>query len=251
MNILVFDTETTALDKPFCYDIGYVIYDTDEEEIVLTRHFIVEQVWHNLPLFESAYYKEKRPIYISLMRSKKATMSKWGYIMRVLARDIKLHEISDAYAFNSSFDDKVFAFNCDWYKCNNPLECVAIHDIWGYSSQFITNTKEYREYCEEHQFFNDSGNYKGSAEAVYRFISRKDDFDEAHMGLYDSIIECEILIECIKRGGELSHDYKVNKVLSRVQEKPFTIKINNKVLYTGQYIKKYVRDDKYYFTIRD
>ena len=29
MNILVFDTETISVDKPFCYNIGYAIYDTD------------------------------------------------------------------------------------------------------------------------------------------------------------------------------------------------------------------------------
>ena len=29
MNIMVFDTETVSVNKPFCYNIGYVIYNTD------------------------------------------------------------------------------------------------------------------------------------------------------------------------------------------------------------------------------
>ena len=59
MKILVLDTETTSLDKPFCYDFGGIIYDTETGEILEEKSWIIEQVWYNLPLFESAYYKEK------------------------------------------------------------------------------------------------------------------------------------------------------------------------------------------------
>lgn len=251
MNIVIFDTETTSLDKPFCYDLGYVIIDTETEEVKKQAHYVIEQTWHNLPLFESAYYKEKRPLYIGLMRSKKATMDKWGYVMRALYRDIKAYNITDAYAYNSDFDDKVFTFNCDWYRCNNPLEQIAIHDIWGYASQFVTNDFGYKLFCEEHEFFTDTGNYKGSAEIVYRYITGELDFIEAHMGLYDSLIEARILLHCFHFGAEMNHDYKVNKILSRPQEKPFTIKVNNEIIYEGEYIKKYVRKDVYNFTVRD
>ena len=84
MNIMVFDTETTDLNSPFCYDVGYLIANAETEEILVRRHYVVEQVWHNLPLFESAYYKDKRPQYVSLMRSRQAILDKWGYIMRQL-----------------------------------------------------------------------------------------------------------------------------------------------------------------------
>ena len=53
MNIVVFDTETTNLEKPFCYNIGYMIVDTDSKQVVLEREFVVEQVWHNPMLSES------------------------------------------------------------------------------------------------------------------------------------------------------------------------------------------------------
>ena len=111
MNILVFDTETTSLDKPFCYDVGWAVVDSTTGACLLERHYVIEQAWHNLPLFESAYYKEKRPLYVTLMRQHKAIMDKWGYVMRQLSRDLRQYEISDAYAYNSQFDDKVFTFN--------------------------------------------------------------------------------------------------------------------------------------------
>ena len=246
MSYLVFDTETTSLDRPFCYDLGYKIIKDDEE--VTRKHFVVEQVWHNLPLFESAYYKEKRPLYIQLMRSKKAVMDKWGYIMRAMYRDIKQYEVTDAYAYNSAFDDKVFTFNCDWFKCNNPLENIPIHDIWGYASEFITCAPEYKQFCENNELFTDSGNYSGSAENVYRFLMNDTDFNEEHMGAYDVDIETEILQYCLMNGAEEGADYKVVKILIRPQMKPYTIKINGQVVHQGMYCKKYVRNDTYNFT---
>lgn len=245
---MVLDTETTSLDKPFCYDIGYVILDMENYSIIKDCHYVVEQNWHNLPLFESAYYKEKRPLYVDLMRKHKAIMDKWGYIMRAMARDIRQYNITDCYAYNSDFDDKVITFNCDWFKCNNPLENIAIHDIWGYASEFVTNLAAYTGFCEEYGRFTDTGNYKGSAEVVYQFLTSDPEFVEAHMGLYDSQIEAHILMACIRKGAEWATDYKVRKILNRQQRKPFTIKVNGKILYYGEYIKKYVRNDTYSFT---
>lgn len=248
--ICVFDTETTSLDRPFCYDIGYVIVDTETSEIIQQNHFIIEQNWHNLPLFESAYYKEKRPEYVKLMRTKKATLVKWGKATQTMIRDFKQYNITSAYAYNSDFDEKVFNFNCDWFKTINPFENVAIYDIWGYASQFITNTEEYTDFCEQHERFTDTGNYKGSAEVVFQYITSQPDFEEKHMGLYDSEIEASILFYCLDNGAELETEYKVKKILTRPQEKPFTVKVNGTIIYEGQYVKKYVRNDMYSFTVR-
>lgn len=246
---IVFDTETTSLDKPFCYDFGYLIINSEDFSVVKECHYVVEQIWHNLPLFESAYYKEKRPLYISLMRSKKATMDKWGYIMRGLARDVKQYNITDAYAYNSDFDDKVMTFNCDWFKCNNPFETVAIHDIWGYASQFITLQDNYKAFCEDNQRFTDTGNYKSSAEVVYQYITNDPDFVEDHMGLLDGQIESHILNYCILNGAKWATDYKVQKILPRPKKVPFKVKINGTEVFNGEYYKKNVRNDVYSFWV--
>lgn len=248
MNVLILDTETTSLDKPFCYDCSWVIMETESGNLIDLSANVVEQVWHNLPLFESAYYKEKRPKYVTMMRNHSASLDKWGYIMGKLARAIRQYNITDVYAYNSDFDDKVISFNCDWYKCNNPLDSVAVHDIWGYASTFITNNESYKHFCEKHSRFTDTGNYKGSAEVVYQYITCEPEFIEEHMGLFDSEIEAHILWECIQLGAEWSHDYKVNKILPRVQETPFQVKVNGEEIYSGAYVKKYVRNGLYSFT---
>ena len=247
-NVIVLDTETTSLDKPFCYDCSWVIMDNTTGEIVDLKANVVEQVWHNLPLFESAYYKEKRSKYVEMMRKHEAKMNKWGYIMRELKQDIIKYNVTEIYAYNSDFDDKVITFNCNWFKCNNPLDNIAIYDIWGYASQYITCLDSYRNFCETYERFTDSGNYKGNAEVVFQYLTNNSEFIEEHMGLFDSEIEAQILFLCVQKGAEWGREYKVNKILNRVIAKPFTIKIDGEIAYEGQYIKKYVRNDTYNFT---
>ena len=244
---VVLDTETTSLDKPFCYDISWVIMNKENGQIVDFKTNVVEQVWHNLPLFESAYYKEKRQKYVDMMRKHEAVMDKWGYIMRKLKADIIKYDVTEVYAYNSDFDDKVIAYNCDWFKCNNPLESIAIYDIWGYASQYITCNSDYHKFCEDNARFTDTGNYKGSAEVVYQFITNDTDFIEEHMGLFDSEIESAILWECINRGAVWGYGYKANKILTRSVLKPFSIRMDGVEVYHGEYVKKSVRSDVYNF----
>ncbi len=137
MNIVIFDTETTSLDKPFCYNIGYIIINVETSERVLARDFVCEQVWHNPMLFSTAYYANKRDIYVKAMRIRKTKMDKFGYICQQMIRDFKNYEVHSAYAYNSSFDEKVFNFNCDWFKCNNPFDNITIYDIRGYAHLFL------------------------------------------------------------------------------------------------------------------
>lgn len=246
--IAVIDTETISTnEKKFCYNVGYTIVDTDSRAIVCKRDFVVEQIWHNHALFETAYYAEKRPLYVSAMRGKRATLNKWGYIMRDMARDFREHKVEAAYAYNSPFDDSVFTFNCDWFKTNNPLDTMPVLDIRGMTSQFITNTADYREFCEENERFTESGNYSATAETVYQYITADHEFVEAHTALADAEIETEILFACLDLGAEIGKEYEVTRVLWRNEEKPLVIKVDNEIIYSGKYRKKYVRDGLYSF----
>ena len=52
---------------------------------------------------------------------------------------------------------------------------------------------------------------------------------------------------CIDLGAEWGKEYKVNKILNRERKQPFTIKLDGEVIYSGEYTKKYVRNDVYNF----
>lgn len=250
MNVCVFDTETTSLQKPFCYNIGYVILDTETRIPLVEKDFVIEQVWHNLPLFESAYYKEKRPLYIKAMRAHKTRMDKWGYVMREMAKDLKKFEVEYAYAYNSPFDDEVFNFNCDWFKTLNPLEEIPILDIRGLANNFITNTTQYTDFCETYERFTETKNYSATAETVYQYITENPNFEEAHTALNDSQIESKILMYCVDCGAELGKEYPVVKILTRPKKFSVTIKIDNQVLFTGECTKKYIKNNLYSFKTR-
>jgi len=248
MIIRVFDTETTSLDKPFCYNIGYTLIDTDTWKPVLERDYVVEQVWHNLPLFQSAYYAEKRPLYVQRMRARQTTMDKFGYICQQMIRENKQYNIQHTYAYNSPFDVKVFDFNCDWYKCSNPFDTVQVHDIRGYVHQFLID-KAYKRYCEEHELFTDSGNYSTTAEAVYRYLFN-DDFSEEHTALADSRIEAEVLRATIDKGADITKDEAVYRSIERKVEKTLHIRTAEQTDYYFDYTKIRVNREKTEITLR-
>lgn len=236
--ILVLDTETTGLQKPFCYNLGYAIYDPAADKIVLERDYVVEQVWHNLPLFESAYYADKRPQYVTAMRTRKAVMDKYGYIMAQMIRDIRDCNVSGVYAFNSGFDDRVINFNCDYYHCKNPLDNVPVFDIRGYACTcFMSDT--YRNFCDTHaevknaqgdyKFITDSDGYKTTAESFQCFLNYSPDFDEAHTALADCKIELNILKMCLQMGAKLGQNYPTEKSYPRKSHKPFKLSLFGEV----------------------
>lgn len=223
MRICVFDTETTSLEKPFCYNIGFIIYDTETCELIAEEEYVIEQIWHNQELFCSAYYAEKRPFYVTSMRARKILLDKWGYVMQRMHRLFKLYNVECAFAYNSSFDEKVFEFNCDWFKTQNPFDNVPILDIRGYMHHFIAFTLEYRNFCDENSLYTESGHYSTTAEAAYRFITHNTDFIEAHTALADSSIELTILLNTIDRGAIIGNVYNAYRSVKREQEKSLLV----------------------------
>lgn len=232
--ILVLDTETAgSLDKPFCYNLGYIIYDPTAEQPVLKRDFVVEQVWHNAPLFESAYYADKRPQYVAAMRARKTIMDKYGYIMRQMIRDIRDRNVRAVYAFNSDFDDKVIAFNSDYYHCSNALDTLPVFDIRGYACKYLL-TDKYKDYCNAHEsdrnahgdrkFVTDNDGYRTTAESFYSYITNRE-FDEAHTALADCEIELEILLTCIAEGGKWEERYPTAKAYARNTPKHYKLNL--------------------------
>lgn len=242
MKICVFDTETTSLNKPFTYNIGYVIVDTTTSKTLLHRSYVVEQVWHNLPLFSSAYYADKRQLYISAMRAKECVLEKFGYICRQMGRDFKKYGVEIAFAYNSSFDEKVFDFNCDWFKCINPFENIPIRDIRGFVHNFMIDN-DYKKFCEDNGEFTDSGNYSTTAQTVYRYLF-DEEFEEEHTALADAEIEAEILLQCLEKGADIEKNYPTLVSIPRKIEKTLVLTDRDKNTHEFPYNSITISKDK-------
>lgn len=231
MRICVFDTETTSIEKPFCYNIGYVIYDTEEQKVLHQADYVAEQIWHNAELFTTAYYADKRAMYVSRMRGRKCSMMKLGAITQQMIRDFKYFEVKGAYAFNSPFDERVFEFNCEWFKIVNPFDDIPIFDIRGYVHRYLAFTPEYQAFCDKHQQYTEKGNYSTTAETVYQFIKNNPNFEEEHTAMADSIIEAEILAHCVALGAKWQHEYKVYRSIPKMVQRTLQVKtVDNEVL---------------------
>lgn len=245
MNVLVFDTETTSLQKPFCYNLGWVIIDDKSGATVCARDYVIEQVWHNLELFSTAYYAEKRPLYVGRMRNRSVIMDKWGYVCQQMARDIKNYGVEHAYAFNSRFDEKVFDWCCDWYKTLNPLETVMVHDIRGYVHKNLALLPTYQTMCEELGCFTENGNYSTTAETVYKFVTEQHDFAEEHTALSDSRIEGEILLYIQQTfGQDITIDEKIYASIPRKTPKEFWVQDTKGKEWCFEYRQKFNMKDK-------
>ncbi len=224
MRVVIFDTETTSIEKPFVYNIGYAIYDTDSQEILIKEEYIVEQIWHNRELFTTAYYAEKREWYIQQMRARNIQMEKLGYITQRMARLFKLYEVVAGFAYNSPFDDRVFTFNTEWFKIINPFDNVPIYDIRGYVHKFIAFKPEYKAFCDKNGYYTEKGNYSTTAETVYRYITGNTAFDEDHTALSDALIELDILLYCVGKGAEWNCAYKVYQSIPREIDKTLLVR---------------------------
>ena len=238
MRIAIFDTETAGtFNKPFCYNVAYLLYDTETKQILCKREFVVEQVWHNTMLFSTAYYENKRKIYVGRMRNRSVKMDKFGYICQQMIRDFRNYNVERAFAFNSSFDENVFEFNTDWFKCSNPFDTVPISDIRGYVHHFMI-TDDFKAFCEEHKEFTESGNYSTTAETMFRYIINNTEFEEEHTALADSEIELQILLKCLENGADINGDYTAKQSIPRTVEKTLIVKYDNDNVYEFPYITK-------------
>lgn len=244
MNILILDTETTSLTKPFCYNIGYCIYNTKSDKIIYKKDFVIGQIWHNLELFQSAYYAEKRQIYINAMRAKKMLLVKWGYATRQIYYKIIAFNVQAVYAYNSDFDDKVIQYNCEWFKNINPLDNMPIYDIKNYAYKAIAQSKEYQEFCDKHSLYTESGNYSVTAENVYKFITKNIDFIESHTALADCEIELDILKYCIKSGLQYNKKYEVPRFIEKRILRELVITDMKKEKHIFKFYSKFSRGNK-------
>lgn len=195
--LLVLDTETLGLQKPYVYDLGYLIYDMQTEEVEVKRDYIIKQIYDNENYMKSAYYGWKKPLYEEMLADGKAKKVYWGVALDILRKDIK-KALGDGnielYAYNSSFDQNAIAKTIEKLNGKQNPTADGIIDIMDYIKP-ITETEEYAEFCRVNGFMTKHSKPRPQkkAETLFRYLTGQTDFEEKHMALNDSEIELEIL----------------------------------------------------------
>lgn len=225
-----------AIARPLIYDIGWVISDR-QGNIIKKQNYLVSEIFCVPQIYNTAYYADKRPLYLEALKRKEIEILRWDEIMERLIPDMKM--VDAVCAFNASFDyfkaipftelyiRKLYSADYQqWeemqkkvckkianepYKKNNEKEYDPLHfrfrgeeydlcDLWGAAVDNLLNTAAYRKLCFEMGMLTATGEYfKTSAESSYRYLCERYDFDEAHTALSDAEIEAVILTKIVKK----------------------------------------------------
>ena len=226
-----------AIARPLIYDIGWTICDR-KGEIYDKKQFLIAETFAVPSVFNTAYYAEKRPIYLEMLQRGEITIKPWQEVVEILIED--MNKVDSVGAFNSMFDfkkaipftdlyvSKLYSPNYfQWEKIQRSI-CVHIvteithkneekefeadifkfhgveyklFDLWGLSVEYLLNNVSYKKEFLNHGLLTNSGLYfKTSAESTYQYLCDKYDFVEAHTALDDATIETFILSRIAARG---------------------------------------------------
>lgn len=227
-----------AIAKPLVYDIGWVITDR-QGSIVKKVNYLVQETFFVPNIFNTGYYRDKRPIYMDLLAKGEIIPKMWNEIIEELMKDLDTVDITTAY--NACFDFKkaipfteryIKALYSPYYQRwedfqksrtkslangekddgeSNPeylkpyFELRGIEyplaDLWGIACDRLINIDKYRNYCLENDLTTNSKIYfKSSAETSFQYLMNNYDFVEDHTALSDAIIESAILTKALKKG---------------------------------------------------
>ena len=87
-----------AIAKPLIYDIGWTITNR-KGDILESKQFLIAETFSVPAIFNTAYYKEKRPIYLEMLRKNETSIKPWDEVMDVLIADMAA--VDGVGAFNS------------------------------------------------------------------------------------------------------------------------------------------------------
>ena len=246
-----------AIAKPLIYDLGWTVVDK-RGNIYLRENYLISEVFSVPSIFNTAYYAEKRPLYLEKLNKGEIVLTDWRTAISRLEFALSITEAVGAY--NAMFDFKKAIpftelyinqlYSADFHKwLDFQTECCErivndtvignkkefdpdcfrfrskeypLFDLWGLSCEQLLNNDDYKGACLRNGWQTESGKYfKTSAETTYRFISGQMDFDESHTAIDDADIESEIFALIVKRAKnqvEIGIEYFPFRILGTVRK---------------------------------
>lgn len=220
MNAIVFDTETIGKKTQTLLNVGYKIIDinpaTSDYTVLCERSYLDRSLYANrlFMLNDDFVGEEKLAVYDALVNEDKIVLRSMKQIFTTMTNDLARHNVKFGFAYNCDFDIDKFAKTAVTENIDNPLADIEIFDIWGYASNLICQTEEYKNWAIENAQFTATKKFiSTSVEAVTRYLARNLDFVEEHTALSDVHWEIEILAECVRRGADITKPMKRNSYI--------------------------------------
>ena len=209
---IVIDTETCPIDKDltdvlptnmWTYDCGWAVVDK-RGNVYRTRSFINADIFFDeKDLMKSAYYAEKIPRYWEDIKAGRRTLTSFYNIRKTLMEDIAEFNVTEIFAHNMRFDYGTLNTTQRWLTKSKYRyffsKDLVICDTLKMARDVIAKMPTYRRFCEENGYMTKNNQVKLTAEVIFRFITKNNDFVENHTGLEDVLIEKEILAYCYKQ----------------------------------------------------
>lgn len=222
---LIMDTETAGdITYPIAYDVGWTIIDRNGE-VYDKRHFLVREVFANLPMMATAYYANKFVGYLDRVATGEIVVADFIDIIRTFnasVENILSHGHPILSAYNLNFDLRSMKNTSDWLF-DNPNWCKYDLDKLCImcAACDVLYDKKYIKMCRDNGWVTEKGNVKCSAETGYRFVSGNLDFEEEHRGLDDCEIEAQILLAILNKHKKFDGTptgFPMRKVYNREKE---------------------------------
>lgn len=230
------EKKNIAIARPLIYDLAWRVVDRNNK-VYAEKTYLIAETFAVPAVFNTAYYREKRPIYLEKMEKGEMDVVPWSVAAKDFERDMSV--VDYVGAFNSMFDfkkaipftelyiKKLYSPQYEEWERDQQRLCVGIArgenkkaserefdpnnftfrkstrpliDLWGISCRLLINTLAYKRQCLENDMISESGLYfKTSAETTFRYLQDRYDFMEAHTALEDVIIETQILAKALHR----------------------------------------------------
>ena len=205
---IVIDTETTnSLDDPLCYDVGFAVIDKTGK-VYESHSYLVTDIFQDDFLMASAYFKDKIPQYMEEVRYGKRCLRSWSFIVRKFAIVCKVWGVKKVAAHNARFDYRALNLTQRYLTASKRRYFfpygTEIWDTLKMSREVLKEVDEYGEFCYVNHFLTKRLCKRFTAEIIYRFITNDLQFEEAHTGLEDVLIEKEIFAYCVAKKPEIN-----------------------------------------------
>lgn len=242
------EKKAISIAKPLIYDLGWTICDA-KGKIYRKRSYLITEIFSVPSVFNTAYYKEKRPQYLEKLKAGSISLKTWKEATEILERD--LLEVQAVGAYNAAFDFKKAIpftekyiealYSNDFQRWEEVQEKVCdniargkkatkrdgapefdpynfqfrnnfypIFDIWGLACEYLLNTDEYRNTCLANNWITASGKYyQTSAEKAFAYLMNDWEFLESHTAIEDAEIESAIFGKIVEKVGIKGIEFEI------------------------------------------